>query len=120
MKIYWEAILNNGIINSGLVNDGSWRQLKTFVQKNGIKIQQFRLHSIIAESNVDQDADGYFLGNKVIASIESDKQFEMVGIGYWKKDDPMVRIIWHDSNTMDVVETEGRSVEDCGFLLLKN
>ncbi len=116
-----QAFPGSGIFYSGYSNDGSWRELKDTVATYGGKIVGITLDNEgKGSATIDSNKDGYFLGNKVVAAINGGQQVELVGIGYWDKNQDTARIKWYNVETMELVFTEARSTKECGFFLIKN
>lgn len=120
--VKWKVSLTNDklVPTEGLVNDGSWLKLSSSVSDGSCSILSMQLLGDHAGASIDSGCDGYFLGNKIIAMMPSSNQVELVGIGYWRREEPVARIKWYNSNTMELVFTEARPIIQCGFFLIQN
>jgi hypothetical protein len=118
--VKWEATLANGQVLSGISDDGSWRSVGSRVASAKSKLVGLVVSTKDGTGTIDANSDGYFLGNKIIASLPAFMEIKLIGIGYWKKYDDMVRIKWYDIDNMSLFETEARPIKDCGSALVKN
>lgn len=112
----WFAVLSDGNAFEGGTEDGSWRKLKITIGDR--KIQRLHIFNDQGEGHIDDNKDGYFIGNKVITGLGQPVTINLVGIGYYQKHDDTVRIKWYDKNTMELKQTEARSPQKCGFSLI--
>jgi hypothetical protein len=44
----------------------------------------------------------------------------MVGIGYWRKHESVVRIKWYNADNMELIKTEAQPVNEIKQALIKN
>lgn len=117
MMIKWEVTLDNNSTESGLTDDGSWIRFKNHLNQQ--RINNLKIISPTGSAYVDSNKDGYYLSNKIITHI-SGSSVHLVGLGYLNADDNTVQIEWYDVNTMNLIMTESRPVENCGISLIKN
>ncbi len=115
--VKWFAVLSDGNAMEGSVDDGSWRDLR--LKLEGRKIVKLHIFNESNDSQIDQNKDGYFVGNKIITGMGC-PQLDFVGIGYYQRHDDMARIKWHDAKTLDLIFTEARKADECGFSLITN
>jgi hypothetical protein len=108
-----------GYMYTGLVDDRSWASVKDKFNQEEY-IVSLRLDGDQGSATIDDNKDGYFLGNKMIASMQGGFQVNLVGIGYWTKNEETARIKWYNSDTMQLMFTEARPTEECGFFLIRN
>jgi hypothetical protein len=118
--VNWNATLSNGLKICGATDDGTWITLRERLKNESIRITEFSIGNQHGVGKIDSNADGYFLGNKTIAILPSTLNINLVAIGYWKNYDDKVRIKWYDVNTMNLVFTEARPLNECGEFLIKN
>lgn len=111
--------LDNKDVLTGQTDDGSWGKLQEYLNQTNRKIVSLKIDNEFGSGFIDNDCDGYFIGNKSIAVMGAGG-VDMVGIGYWKKNDPNVHILWYDKSFMNLITSEARSVESCGFFFVKN
>lgn len=123
--VKWNAIVQSELLGrneeyEGQIDDGSWLKFPEVLRKGDMKIISLQLLGDSGGGKIDSNADGYFIGNKVIALMPSTVQIELVGIGYWKKHESVARIKWYNKHTMELMYTEARNLNECGFCLIKN
>jgi hypothetical protein len=112
----WFAVLSDGNAFEGGVDDGSWRKLKLTI--DGRRIERLHIFNDQAAGRIDDNKDGYFIGNKIIGGLGQSITIHLCGIGYYQKHDNIVRIKWYDKQTMELQQTEARPAEECGFSLI--
>lgn len=110
------AILNDGHGIEGGIDDGSWRKLK--VTLGSRRIERLHIFNDQNTGKIDDNKDGYFIGNKIITGLAQPTSLHLCGIGYYQKHDDTVRIKWYKKDTMELVETEARPSGECGFSLI--
>lgn len=118
--VRWTAKLSNGEDRMGYTDNGSWKTLKPYLDKNNLKILELEISNKSGVGRIDKNCDGYFIGNKIIAVLNQPGQETFVGIGYWRKNEDVVRIKWYDAETMELKNTEARKLEETGISLVKN
>lgn len=119
--VKWIAKLSNNEEESGAVTDGSWKLIKqTIHQSNDLQITELSIANDIGSGTIDKNCDGYFIGNKSIALLGSSGKIELVGIGYWKKNEDVVRVKWYHKDSMRLFMTEAKPLKDCDLFLIKN
>jgi hypothetical protein len=118
--VNWIATLSNDELLSGSNEDGSWKNVANYLKDNNLKIKYFRIENQQGTGVIDSNCDGYFLGNKVISTFPFGNSIDLIGIGYWRRNDNCVRILWYSAQSMQLISTEPRELEDCGFFLVKN
>lgn len=117
----WSVLLSDGTSLSGTTEDGSWKQLENKLNSSGLFVKSIKVYNDYGAISTDDNADGYFLGLKVVAHmIPLAQQEDYIGLGYWKKSDNKVRILWYDKRTLECKYNEARDAKDCGFFLVKN
>jgi hypothetical protein len=116
--VRWEATLDDGTKESGETCGGSWQNLSANLNKR--KIVALNIGNEYGVSDIDNNADGYFIGNKLFAIMPDNFQMDFVGIGYWRKNDNAVRIKWHNPITMELLTTEAKNISECNLTLIKN
>ena len=117
--ITWNAKLSNGHAMSGLVDDGSWKTVQAKLDTEHIRIVSLKLLGA-GTGAIDDNCDGYFIGQKIMAQAFTGEFRDMVGVGYWKKHSNMVRIKWYNKNDFNLITSEAKPVSECGFLFVKN
>ena len=116
--MYWEVELNTGAKIAGSLDDGSWKRIKGTLN-DGEKICGLRIYNQYGSHTIDKNCDGYFLGRFCSAPLMGEPTLQ-VGIGYWRKHEPVARIKWYQFPSMNLNRVEVRSIENCGFCLVKN
>lgn len=120
MSVIWKAFLSNGDTVEGKTDDGSWNNVRYKLLNDGTKIKSLEIHNNIGSGRIDDNCDGYLIGNKAVAIMPSDTNIVLVGIGYWKQNESVARIKWYRADSMELVFTEARPINECGFFLIKN
>ncbi len=119
MDVKWNVLFADGSTMSGRTDDGSWRNVRSYVNGSKSPIVALSLNNSVGSASIDPNANGYFLGNKLISML-GQGHIEMVGIGYWKETEGIARILWCDPVTLQPSTTEARPTDECGFFLIKN
>jgi hypothetical protein len=118
--VKWTALTVSDTFE-GYTDDGSWRELgKRLGDEWHHTIVSLSLSGANAGATIDSNADGYYIGNKVIAIFPFTQQIDLCGIGYWKKHENVVRIKWYRKDTMELVFTEAKPTNECEGFLIKN
>ena len=115
--VHWEAKLEDGSKQSNECGNGSWVD---FIQNNAKKVVGLSAHSDQGKVNIDDNARGYFLSQKVIASVFNPDQVNLLGIGYLNNNKDVVHIKWYIMPSTKLAYTEARSIGECGDFLLRN
>ena len=121
--VNWEAQTSKGYIFTGLVDDSSWIDFKNtlYARRDEVgKVKSLKIFGTLGAATIDNDKDGYFLGNKILTALQGGATLELVGIGYWSKSDNVVRVKWYKTSTMELAVTEGRPLETSEFFLIRN
>lgn len=118
--IYWKVKLSSNEYLEDKTTNGSWKNLAKYISSNNLDIISCEISSKIGLGYIDKNREGYFIGNKVIALINSGQQVHLTGIGYWNKSTKSCHIKWYNSKNMELVNTEARTEEHSGFFLIKN
>jgi hypothetical protein len=100
--------------------DGDWLKTKEYLLESKKQIVALSISNAHGGGNIDPNCDGYFIGNKSIATMPSGISVDLVGIGYWRKHDNTVRIKWYNAQTMELMHTEARTPEEAGLSLIRN
>lgn len=122
MSVEWIAKAADGTEYRGRVDDGYWRDLKQEIYNGAnVKITSLSLHKEgVADARIDDNKDGYFLANKIIGAMGSDRQIHLVGLGYYSKAEPVVRVKWYNTVDMSLAMVEARPLEEAEAFLIKN
>ncbi len=119
--VKWKAKTFNGNMYAGFTDDGSWKEFGCLVKalNQGIEYISLELEGVGA-AVIDPGRDGYFISNRVIASLNSADQISLVGIGYWNRSQSTIRIKWYNAENMQLLRTEARPDENSEPSLIKN
>lgn len=117
----WHVKFNNGKTAKGCCDDQSWLSIQQKIDDEKISMSSMWLSNDKENTifDIDKGADGYFMAQKVVAALHSSSSVHMIGIGYWKKNNP-IRIKWYDAKTMMLVQVETRSKSEGGQFLVLN
>jgi hypothetical protein len=118
--VRWNITFNDGTNLTGMTDDGSWKLVPDFINRKNLKIVSMNIGNDFGIGRIDNNCDGYYLNNKIIAIMQSKQQVRMVGIGYWRKHESVVRIKWYNADNMELIKTEAQPVNEIKQALIKN
>src|SRR5688500_2236649 len=98
--VNWNVTFANGEKMSGRNDNGSWGHVTNYMKTSLSPNTSLSISNEIGSASIDPNADGYFMGNKIISMLGSG-QIHMVGIGYWKRHENVARIVWYDPDSLE-------------------